>query len=147
MLPALPLIGYVAHVVSHGCLHRRLDGPVFGDCVATYNKIFETPTLFATSVADEAEKVKMYAHWPTEGLPCKIMVYHTVDGAFEGSTENSTEYIVTVPREVKDEIGKRHKPTTTESLSLPLIGMETIPEEELPAAPLSAMARWAGTAV
>ena len=39
MLPALPVIGYVAHVVTHGSLYKPIDGPVFGARVATYNKI------------------------------------------------------------------------------------------------------------
>ena len=129
MLPALPLIGYVAHVVSHGCLYRPIDGPVFGARVATYNKTFTTPTLFATSVADEAEKVSLYARWPTDGIQCKIMVYHAIDGAFEGSSENSSEYVVTVPRDVKEKINQNHKPQNTESLSLPMLGMESIPED------------------
>ena len=94
LLPALPIIGYVAHVVSYGCLYRTLAGPVFGARVGTYNKTFTTPTLFATSVADEAEKVSLYDRWPAEGVQCKIMVYHAIDGAFEGSAENSTEYVV-----------------------------------------------------
>ena len=68
-----------------------MDGPVFGACVEKYTKTFVTPTLFATSVTDEAEKVDMSSHWPANGLECKVMVYHAIDGAFEGSTENSTE--------------------------------------------------------
>ena len=129
LLPALPVIGYVAHVVTHGSLYKPIDGPVFGARVATYNKTFTAPTLFATSVADEAEKVSLYARWPADGVRCKIMVYHAIDGAFEGSSENSSEYVVTVPREVKDKISQHHKPQHQESLSLPLIGMDSIPED------------------
>ena len=97
MLPALPLIGYVAHVVSNGCLHRRLDGPVFGGCVATYTKTFATPTLFATSVADEAEKVSLYDRWPAEGVQCKIMVYHAIDGALKAVLKTAPSMLSQYP--------------------------------------------------
>ena len=112
---ALPLIGYVAQLVSTGSKYSSLEGNIFGDRVGIYT----APTVLGpwrtitglslppgrasggdpilmnnTAAKDEREE------------PWRLVLYKSVPGAFEGSTEDDQSSIATVSSSVVSSMRK-----------------------------------------
>ena len=133
-LLAVPLIGYVAQLVSTGITYTSLEGDVFGDCDGT----LVSPTTAGPWRNEQGELIpagspagndviglNRSGAEDTREEPWRLIVYKTVPCAFEGSTEDDERH-VTVPRAVTQELKKKLQ-INEESVSLP---MEAIPEDE-----------------
>ena len=118
-LLSLPLVGYVAQLVTAGCRYQSLEGDVFGDRVGTYvgptvvgpwrtesgmslspgqSGVGDPILLNAPGAKDEREE------------PWRLILYKTVPGAFENSTEESPDNISVVPRSVLQNIRQKLEP-------------------------------------
>ena len=92
-LVAVPLIGYVAQLVSTGN-HASLEGDVFGDCVGT----LVAPTIVGpwrneqgtlipagSPAGNDVTELSRSGAEDTREEPWRLIVYKTVPGAFEGA--------------------------------------------------------------
>ena len=105
-LLALPLVGYVAQLVSQGVKYKSLEGDVFGDCVGT----FVSPTVTGPwrnesgmvlppgfSGGGDPVLLTVPGAKDDRDEPWRLVLYKTVPGAFEGSSEMDDDNISTVP--------------------------------------------------
>ena len=112
-LLTVPLVGYVAQLVSAGTKYASLEGNVFGQCVGTLvsSNICgpwqnEKGTLIPTGSPEGTNIVGLNASRTAESQDksWRMIVYKTVPGAFEGSTEEDDSSIATLLKETKAKI-------------------------------------------
>jgi len=140
---ALPLIGYVAQLVSTGCKYKSLEGDLFGDRVGTYT----APTILGPwrtlsgiplppgkSIGGDPVLLNGTASNDERKEPWHLVLYKSVPGAFEGSTEDDHSNVATVSRDVLRSLRQNLRITepsnTSTNLAVDLAENTEAPDED-----------------